>query len=213
MLGFPNGVTLHVWVRVKNGDVYIGKPQGKKFLYFPAKVNPHLTVCFLILHRYHTFLLNAPTWLTEMLPCAAHVTVTNSPCALWERTHGGNSGVESMVLMVVFMGTTSAVLCSLFGQLQRWGMTSAAEVNPDTLVQGATTVWANTICLDDFLTVLLNVMQMLVCPSFISGLFQINYYINDHRGSSLLFTASTKVSTLKTSKWWNYTKHCTIFTH
>lgn len=35
------------------------------------------------------------------------------------RTRGSNRGVEQMALVVVFMGTTSAVLCSLFGQLQR----------------------------------------------------------------------------------------------
>lgn len=52
--------------------------QGKKFLYFQAKANPLLTVCFLILHGYHSFLLNAAIWLTEMLLYAAHLTVTNS---------------------------------------------------------------------------------------------------------------------------------------
>lgn len=88
--------------------------------------------------------------------------------------------------MAVFMGTTSAVLCSLFGQLQRGALTSSPEVNPDTLVRGSATVWVNSATLGDFLTDLLNVMQMLVPRGFNSGLFQIDCYPGNHRGSSFI---------------------------
>lgn len=63
------------------------------------------------------------------------------------------------MMMVVFMGTTSSLLFSLFGQLQREDLTSPAEVNPDTLVCGATTVWVNPTALDDLLTNLVNAGQ------------------------------------------------------
>lgn len=61
------------------------------------------------------------------------------------------------MLVAVFMGSASAVLGSLFGQLQREVLTSPAEVNPDTLVCGAATVWAASAAPHDFLIVLLNV--------------------------------------------------------
>lgn len=61
------------------------------------------------------------------------------------------------MLVAVFMGSASAVLGSLFGQLQREVLTSPAEVNPDTLVGGAATVWATSAAPHDFLIVLLSV--------------------------------------------------------
>lgn len=73
-----------------------------------------------------------------------------------ERTRGNKSGAEWMVLVAVFMGSASAVLGSLFGQLQREVLTSPAEVNPDTLVCGAATVWATSAAPHDFLIVLLS---------------------------------------------------------
>lgn len=57
------------------------------------------------------------------------------------------------MLVAVFMGSASAVLGSLFGQLQREVLTSPAEVNPDMLVCGAATSAAP----HDFLIVLLGV--------------------------------------------------------
>lgn len=77
--------------------------------------------------------------------------------ALSERTRGNKSGAEWMVLVAVFMGSASAVLGSLFGQLQREVLTSPAEVNPDRLVCGAATVWAASAAPHDFLIVLLSV--------------------------------------------------------
>lgn len=61
------------------------------------------------------------------------------------------------MLVAVFMGSASAVLGSLFGQLQREDLTSPAEVNPDTLVCGAATVWATSAAPHDFHIVLLSV--------------------------------------------------------
>lgn len=65
-------------------------------------------------------------------------------------------------------------------------MTSAAEVNPDTLAQSATAVRANTAALDDFLTVLLNVRQ--------TGSLQVyfKHYMDNHGGCSFLLLTAQK---------------------
>lgn len=78
-------------------------------------------------HRNHTLLLNA-----------AHVAVADlrlvDLCSTRERRRGGNGGVGNRADAGVY-GKTSAVLGSLFGQLHRVRLTSAAEVNPDTLMR------------------------------------------------------------------------------
>lgn len=60
--------------------------------------------------------------------------------------------------MAVFTGTSaSAVLSSLFGQLQREVVTSSAEVNPDMLLCGAESVAHRKLLHIDLLIVLLSV--------------------------------------------------------
>lgn len=119
-----------------------------------------------------------------------------------------------MMLMAVFMGTTSAVLCSLFGQLQRGCWSEELWHHQQKWIQIHWSMvqqqcgW-NSTAIDDFLTVLLNVTQMLAPHSFISGLFKINYYTGNHRRSS--FYCQHKgfpLSTLQVK--WHYTEYSTI---
>lgn len=66
------------------------------------------------------------------------------------------SGAEWTALMALFTGT-SAVLSSLFGQLQREVVTSSAEVNPDMLLCGAASEARRKVLLNDLPMVLLSV--------------------------------------------------------
>lgn len=69
-------------------------------------------------------------------------------------------------------------------------------MNPDTLVYGATTVWANSTAGDDFLTVLLNVTQMLAPPAVSFQVLSKSTVLLATAGKVLHLATSTKVSTL-----------------
>lgn len=86
-----------------------------------------------------------------MILCCAHSRL--NPCG---GTHGAESRAGWTALMALFTGT-SAVLSSLFGQLQREVVTSSAEVNPDMLLCSAASEAHRKLLLNHLLMVLLSV--------------------------------------------------------
>lgn len=66
-------------------------------------------------------------------------------------------------------------------------------MNPDTLVYGVTTMWANSTVADDFLTVLLNVAQMFAPPTASFQVYSKSNFVLAAIEEILHFNDNTKI--------------------